>query len=119
MSLKNLNAGTIPQLADAMNKPVIDAELKRIVDDLEQRGRDGQTRVLTIQLTFAAGERDGRYTISTAVSSKIPPQKTPKTTGKLVYDQDAKRWQMQFRSDNCENPDQPTMFAEGEIPNED
>lgn len=90
-------------LADGYAGSAIDAGLKRVQEDIIDRGSDGQARALTIKLVFTPEDK-GRCKIDLDVSVKCPGYRPPATVAK--YDQRAGG--LVFSPDCSENPDQLT-----------
>lgn len=97
-------AVTLATLADGFAGRAIDSGLSRIMDDIVNRGHDGQKRTLTIKINFTPDDK-GRSSIDVDVSVKTPGYRPPKTIAK--YDQQAGG--LVFSPDCAENPDQLTI----------
>lgn len=95
---------TLNMLADGYAGKAIDAGLRRVTEDVIDRGHDGKPRTLTIKLTFTP-DATGRCEIAVDVGVKCPGYKPPPTVAK--YDQSFGG--LAFSPDCAENPDQTTI----------
>lgn len=99
-----LSAQSIPLLGDGVFGKQIDSEILRIYSDIDDRGNDGVTRKLVIQLDFKpAGE--GRMSIIPKVQAKLPANQGYPTVAKI----DVLSGGIAFRADSPDNPDQTTI----------
>lgn len=104
MPLEVLQAVNIAQLSDGYTGKLIDQNINDVLKDIVDRGDDGQTRKVTITLTFKP-ETKGRYQIDTQVVSKLPAHRPPKTIAKI----DLAAGGFTFNPDLAENPEQKTF----------
>ena len=101
---------TLSMLADGYAGKAIDVGLKRIMEDIVDRGHDRQKRVMTIKITFTP-DQTGQCKIGVDVGTKCPSYVPPETVAK--YDQQAGG--LMFSPDSATNPDQmrfPEMTAD-------
>lgn len=121
MALTKLCANTLGDLSEGMARGVIDAALGKIYADLEDRGEDGNPRVLTIEVTFQ--KTKGLVVIDTQVAAKLPKYRTRATHGEPMQQRsrDGKTTYpvLAFQEHDAENPSQNTFSemdkAEGEV----
>ena len=99
-----LAALSLNLLADGYAGSAIDAGLRRVQEDIIERGHDGLPRTVTIKLAFTPEDK-GRCKIEVDVGVKCPGYKPPATVAK--YDQQAGG--LVFSPDCSENPDQTTI----------
>lgn len=113
MSIKPLTCDTIGGLDNGLFGRLVDEEIRRIVDDLEDRGHDGNKRTLTIEIAFEKDvSRDPHAPaihIDPQVRSKLPAKRSGVTSSK-VSTVAGGQLQLIFRDDNSDNPDQPTIY---------
>lgn len=107
-----LQATSLAALSDGYVGKIIDADIRRIFEDINDRGTDMKVRELTITLKFKPDGYDG-LSIDTATKVKLPNQVPPVTVCKL----NTVVGGMIFNPDCGSNPDQMTTsdLAEGEI----
>lgn len=98
----------LSQLADGYAGRAIDSGLKRITDDIIDRGADGKARKLNIQISFTP-DSSGRCEIEVEVGVKVPGYKPPKTVAKI----DDRAGGLSFNPDCSENPDQAALPLAG------
>jgi hypothetical protein len=115
---------SISQLSDGYTGKALDQALASVVQDINDRGDDGQARIVNVKLTFTpTGSGDdgqarivnvkltftptgsGRVDIDTQVTTKMPALHPPKTQAKL----DGRSGGLIFNPDCSENPDQQTF----------
>jgi len=99
---------TLTQLADGYAGKAIDSALKRITDDIQDRGHDGKPRLLTVKITFTP-DPSGRCEIEVDAGVKCPGYKPPKTVAKI----DQRAGGLIFNPDCSENPDQAALPGAG------
>ncbi len=107
-----LQATSLAALSDGYVGRIIDADLKRIFDDINDRGTDMKVRELTVTLKFKPDGYDG-LSIGAATKVKLPNQVPPVTVCKL----NTVAGGMVFNPDCSNNPDQMTTadLMPGEI----
>jgi hypothetical protein len=104
--LKNLTTETIGNLSNGQAGLVIDAALKKAIDDLEDRGEeDGKARSVKIEIAFQKFK--GQTVVDVVAEVKMPNFRTDATIAEARYaDGNHKLF---FQDLNAENPEQPTF----------
>lgn len=114
--LKKITCDTIGGLDNGLFGRLVDAELDKIVNDLDDRGHDGNKRSLTITIEFGMDmKRDPHspsVTVDPRVKAKLPDLRSGVTAAK-VSTKDGEL-QMIFRDDNRDNVDQGTIYDDAE-----
>jgi hypothetical protein len=98
---------TLSQLADGYAGRAIDSGLKRVTEDIIERGGDGKTRTLNLKIQFTPDETGCEIDVEVGV--KIPGYKPPKTRAKV----DERAGGLIFNPDCSENPDQAALPGAG------
>lgn len=106
--LQDLTSEAISQLSEGVFGKVIESEMVRLTNDLEQRGMDGKSRKLCIQLEVYFDHDVKRYKIEPTCQAKLPPQKAYTTEAKMEFDPVQRGHVLQFNPD-CVVPDQSTI----------
>ncbi len=115
--LSDLEGDTLGKLGQGMFGRVVDDELARITRDLEERGQDGKSRKLTIQLEIYFDDKRRRYVVEPSCQAKLPPQKAYPTEVKVEFDAEKRQHVMMFNP-NSDEVDQRTIVDDhGEIIN--
>ena len=113
MAVKILTCEMLSGLDNGLFGAVVDRELRRLVDDLEDRGHDGNKRTLIIQIDFSMDpSRDPTscgVAIDPRVQAKLPPLRSGVTVGKVAAVPGGELG-MLFRDDNADSPDQGTIY---------
>lgn len=104
MAKQFLQTDNIGDVSEGYVGKAIDAKLAEIYKDIEDRGTDGQTRSLKIELKFKQVDKD-HVEITAVVDSKVPAHKPIKTMAKL----DAKAGGFNYSPDVANNPEQKTF----------
>lgn len=104
MAKRTLQALTIASLADGFAGRAIDSGLKRVFEDIDDRGDDGKSRTLTVKLTFTPGG-GGTVSIDVDTAVKLPSYRPQKTLAKL----DHRTGGLAFSPDASENPEQMAL----------
>lgn len=104
MPLEVLQATNLAQLSDGYVGKLVDKNINDVLADIVDRGDDGQTRKVTITLTFKP-ETKGRYEIDTTVKLSLPAHRPPKTIAKV----DMAAGGFTFNPDLADNPEQKTF----------
>lgn len=99
-----LQAVSISSLADGYAGKAIDAGFRRIMEDIVDRGHDGQKRTMIIKVTFTPSET-GQCKIGVDVGTKCPSYVPPETLAKY----DHKAGGLIFSPECADNPDQMTF----------
>lgn len=76
-----LNCRNIGELDDGRAELIINSAITRVLDDLDNRGKDGKPRTLTITLTGI--EEEGSVYFDVQAGVKIPAQRTGTTKAKI------------------------------------
>ena len=109
MAMKRLDHTTLGALDNGAVGLLIDEAIASAMNDLSDRGDDGQPRTVTITLEM---KRKGRTPVVEAkVCAKVPPYRSGPTSGaeKAIGNGQAGLY---FQPMNADNADQPTMFDE-------
>jgi len=103
----SLCCDTIGELDAGIARHLVDAEIEKALDDLNDRAEeDGKERVVTIQLTM--GLSNGLMYVNVAAQAKVPPRKSRNTAGKVRMRAKGHH-EMLFMADTPENPSQPAF----------
>ena len=106
MPLQTLNAASIGELTNGQAKAIIDRELKKAISDLDDRGEeDGKPREVVIKIALIK-KRD-QVLADVRAKAILPEYRTGITA--LSAKQRGETIDLLFRSDNADNPDQPTL----------
>lgn len=114
MPLQSLTWDQIGELDDGRSGLMIDQAIAEAVRDLDDRGsEDGEARKVLIQIDMVIKQKIPHITVQAKVSK--PNKRTAETKGKLREKSGVT--ELVFRTDNPDNPDQPTFLDEdgGEI----
>lgn len=123
MPKRPLDSITAAKLADGLAGKVFEAELAKVLKDIEARGDDEKVRKLTVEYTFAP-KAGGKVDIGIAVQPKLPPQVLPTTEarmnsaagGVLFHDESAANFDQQTFDDAARANRPRRRLAEGEVP---
>ncbi len=100
-----LSNSTIGMLSDGAAGLIIDAELKNLMVDLDDRGSDGKPRVLTIKVTMI--KKGDSCDVLVDTKATMPPRKTNRTVAGI--EASGKKTAVFFSPDNAGNPKQPVI----------
>ncbi len=107
-----LTCATIGDQDNGMAEHLINGEITKAVNDLEDRGEeDGKPRKVTIEIEFAFLQ--GLVVTSVAAQAKLPARRTRNTAG-LMRMAGKGNHAVVFQANNPERPDQPTFNDVGE-----
>lgn len=107
-----LSCDTLGELDAGIARHIIDAEIQKALDDLNDRAEeDGKERVVTIQL--AMGLSNGLVYVNVAAQAKVPPRKSRNTAGKVRM-RSKGHHEMLFMADTPENPSQPSFDVDSD-----
>lgn len=116
--LKNLTSETLGDLDNGLFGRLVDEELQKILADIDDRGHDGNKRQITITIDFQMDPSRDPHSpsllIDPQVKSKVPPLRSGITIAKVGRSVKSGALAMQFRDDNRDNPEQPTLLSSGE-----
>lgn len=101
--LQMVNVGDV---SDGYVGRAVNDALERVFKDIDDRGHDGLTRTVKIELKISKVAND-RIEIVPVIDCKIPPHKPSRTVAKM----DVKAGGFSFNPDMSDNPDQ-TTFAD-------
>jgi hypothetical protein len=115
MAQTELTCDTLGDLDGGRSRGIINAALRRIMDDLDDRGEeDEKVRALDLKITFVI--KKGNLAVEIQADAKLPKYRSNETIAKLT--QKAKRNgtggvrnAIEFQEHNAENPDQSTFGA--------
>lgn len=114
MAQTELTCDTLGNLDGGRSRGIINAALRRIMDDLDDRGEDEKTRALDLKITFQI--KKGNLAVEIQADAKLPKYRSNETIAKLT--QKAKRNgtggvrnAIEFQEHDPENPDQATFGA--------
>jgi hypothetical protein len=111
MSAK-LSLDTLGDLDNGCVRLMIDKAIDKVIMDLEDRGEeDGETREVSIKLKMKVKQK--LVIINVDAAAKVPPTKSGGTVAKTLM-RSGGEIGLFFQSSNPDNPDQPTMFDEGD-----
>jgi hypothetical protein len=108
MKLEDLSGDTLGQLSEGMFGRVVQSEMIRLTNDLDQRGQDGKTRKLVINLDVYWDADRGKYMIEPSCQAKLPAQKAYSTEAKIEFDPAKKGHTLMFNPDSI-TADQQSM----------
>lgn len=113
MSIKFLTCAEIGNLDNGLFGHVVDAELRKLLTDIDDRGADGQKRTITIEIAFTKDvSRDPKSPVihvDPSVKIKVPAARSGVTVSKIGANGQGELGLM-FRDDNAENPEQGTIY---------
>lgn len=98
-----LDAASIPNLSDGYVGKMLEKALNDVIEDIDDRGHDGQKRSITLKLTFSPNEK--KIKIDANVTTKLPAYVPPTTMAKF----DRAAGGLAFNPDVADNPDQSTI----------
>lgn len=108
----DLTSVALSRLSEGAFGKVIEEELARITKDLEDRGGDGKSRKLCIEVEIKPiPNSDGRFIIVPKCAAKLPPQQAYPTEARMNYDGVSRQWNLQFNP-NSTVPEQGTVDDE-------
>lgn len=108
MSLQNLSCRSIGDLDNGLAEKIIDAEIRKVIADLDDRGHDGAARSVTIELNMQKDvSRGDAIYIDVKVKTKLPAVRSGISQSKVG--QKKGEMVLLFRDDNADNADQPTF----------
>jgi hypothetical protein len=102
----SLTLDSLGEIDAGAARAIIDREIAVAVNDLDDRGEDGQPRKVAIQLTLKKS-KGGYVEAHVDAQAKLPPRRTAPTIGVLA--QDGRSVGLMFQESNPDNPDQPTF----------
>lgn len=110
MALVSLSIDSIGDLNHGAARLLIQREIDRAVADLDDRGdEDGKPRKVVIQVELT---RDKDFIVATvAAEAKLPPRRTGGTSAEIRAKDGVSI--LNFRDDNDERVDQPTLRDHG------
>lgn len=103
-----LSCDTIGDQDNGVARYLIDAEIAKAANDLDDRGEeDGKPRKVTIEIEMASV--NGLVVTTVSAQAKLPPRRTRNTAGEMRM---AGKGQhaIIFQQNNADRPDQPTMY---------
>ena len=108
---------SIADLDHGMFGELVDTEIRRVFADIDDRGHDGNDRVVTITLTMSRDMKrapnEPTVAIDPKVTAKLPAYRSNATAAKIAtIDGEIV---LLFRPDNKDNVDQPTLLPEDEV----
>lgn len=101
-----LTCDTLGKLDEGATQLAIDAAIRTIITDLEDRGHDREKRMLTIALSFRRIEKSHVAT-QVEVTTKLPPYRTIGTKHNLTAE--GGEFMLKFKDDAPEDPNQSTI----------
>lgn len=99
-----LQEATLTHLGDGLAGRCIDSAIATAVRDITERGADGKTRKVVIEISLTP-DAHVNVDIDVQVATKLPPMRTSRTFAK--YSQAAGGFV--FNTDSASNPDQMTL----------
>lgn len=114
--IKALTCENLASLDNGLFGRLVDAEIRKVTSDLDDRGHDGNKRTLTIQIDFVKDvSRDPHAPavhMDARVTSRLPPLRSGITSGKVMTREG--EFVLAFRDDNSDNVDQPTVYDDAQ-----
>lgn len=104
MAKKILDAANLGEISEGYVGAAIDAALGKIYEDITDRGTDGLSRTLKLELSFKLVGKD-QLEITSKIDSKLPAHKPARTIAKL----NAPAGGFTFSPETAHNPDQKTF----------
>jgi len=110
-----LNSMSLAGLANGIFGVMIDDEIRRICNDLDERGKDGLKRTLTIKLDFFLDPKrtDSGIAIDPQVDAKFPAHR-PQVTNARIATNRTGEFGMLFQAQNADDADQPSLLPDDE-----
>lgn len=106
-----LNLKTLGELDGGAVEAMIDRELQRAVNDLDDRGEeDEKPRKVVIEVELR--HKDKLVTISAKAQAKLPPMQSGNTVADVRLQSNNKGAALVFQTLNPERPDQSTIYDE-------
>jgi len=102
----HLDLVNLGQIDDGRARAIIDAELQKAVDDLDDRGTDKKARQVVIVVTMQQME-SGIITTDVEAHARLPKRRTHATACKIARREG--RSQLVFQEFDPENADQHTI----------
>lgn len=104
----DLGCDTIGQLSEGLFGRIVDAEFRRVANDMDERGTDGKPRKVVIEIIQQYDNETKRYVIKPVCKSTIPPQKGFATHASIEFD-GVKRSHVTLFNPSSSEPDQTTI----------
>lgn len=101
-----LNADTLSLLSEGLLGKILNAELAKLIEDLDARGHDGKERTLTVEYRFKCAK--GKVACETLVKGKVPSHSPYQTTMNLSLLSEGGP-QLLFNPQAMEDPGQGTI----------
>ena len=115
MPAVQLSLATLGELDNGITREIIDREIDRVVQDLEDRGaEDGKPREVVIVVRLAI--KDKLAVVEVEAKAKLPSLRSGATAAKIR--QAGGEIGLLFQTRNAENPDQSTLEDHLEKENE-
>lgn len=112
-----LTCDTIGDQDNGIARHLIDSEIMKAVNDLDDRGEeDGKPRKVTIEIEMVSA--NGLVITTVAAQAKLPARRTRNTAGEMRMAGKGAH-SIIFQRNNADNPDQPTFGDVGEQGNEE
>lgn len=118
MPLVRLTADNLGDIHEGRARLLLRDLMKSMYEDIQQRGRDGKARTLTIDVNMTPDGDEVAFDLSAKV--KLPAHRTAETRGviKLGRQEGESASLGLFFRDDSDDVNQPTL-QDGEIPNEE
>lgn len=104
MAKKILETENLGDISEGYVGAAIDANLRKIYEDITDRGTDGLPRSLKLELKFKLVGKD-QIEITSKIDAKLPAHKPVRTIAKL----NAPAGGFSFSPETAHNPDQKTF----------
>lgn len=120
MALVPINLATLGNLNNGVAGLLIDKEIQRAIDDLEDRWEDDR-KARKVNICLELTMHESLAVAQVHVEAKLPPRKSGATVAQIKAGEGGK-FNAMFQAQNATRPDQPTFPAldedGGEVPNE-
>lgn len=104
MAKKILETENLGDISEGYVGAAVDASLRKIYEDITDRGADGLPRSLKLELKFKLVGKD-QIEITSTIDAKLPAHKPVRTIAKL----NAPAGGFSFSPETAHNPDQKTF----------
>lgn len=109
----DLTSEALSRLSEGAFGLVIEQEMARVTRDLEDRGHDGKSRKLVVEIEIKP-QQNGRFIIVPKCQAKLPPHCAYPTEARMGFSRDKNQMALQFNP-NATVPEQGTV--DDELPN--
>lgn len=103
-----LTLDTLGEVDQGAARLIVDREIARAIEDLDDRGEDGKPRKVVIQLTLEK-QTNGLVEAHVEVQARIPPRRTAATVGLVQKQRGKAQSELVFQQWAPDNPEQNTL----------